>query len=158
MPRWRNRILPDGLVPAWPGSTVGHVVDASTGCWMWTGSVNPKTGYGLAHKWGKEGTRLAHRVIYERARGPIAAGLQLDHLCRHRSCVNPDHLEPVPAYLNIWRGLQSKLTPEQVIEIRRRHAAGGVKQKDLALEFGVSKVAIHNIVRRLYWRALEASV
>lgn len=55
-------------------------------CLLWTGSLNNK-GY------GKIGDRYAHRVTYELARGPIPAGLELDHLCRTPACVNPDHLE-----------------------------------------------------------------
>lgn len=46
----------------------------------------------------------AHRVYYEARFGPIPAGLQLDHLCRNRGCVNPDHLEPVTCRENLMRG------------------------------------------------------
>jgi hypothetical protein len=50
----------------------------------------------------------AHRVSYEALIGPIPVGLQLDHLCRIRSCVNPDHLEPVSASVNAKRGLTGR--------------------------------------------------
>lgn len=77
-----------------------------TGCWMWMGCIAPQ-GYGRVRSYAASGNgRLlfAHRIFYEAARGPIPAGLQLDHLCRHRWCVNPDHLEPVTARENMRRG------------------------------------------------------
>lgn len=70
-------------------------------CWRWTASLDPK-GYGQVYFNGK--VRRAHRVSYEIYRGPIPEGLQLDHLCRVRSCVNPAHLEPVTCRENLLRG------------------------------------------------------
>ena len=66
--------------------------EPNTGCWLWIGFLNP-SGYGILNLRGRP-TR-AHRLSYEVHRGPIPPGLQLDHLCRVRCCVNPDHLEPV---------------------------------------------------------------
>lgn len=61
-------------------------------CWVWTGSKG--RGYGkISMK--DDTTVLAHRAMYEALVGPIPKHLELDHLCRNRSCVNPDHLEPV---------------------------------------------------------------
>lgn len=72
-----------------------------TGCWLWTGALN-RGGYGVL----KNGDRnvLAHRYSCERTRGRIPANLELDHLCRVRSCVNPDHLEAVTRKVNTHRG------------------------------------------------------
>lgn len=53
---------------------------------------------------GREGTERAHRVVYELMVGPIPEGMILDHLCRNRWCVRPDHLEPVTHRTNIFRG------------------------------------------------------
>jgi hypothetical protein len=81
-----------------------HVTDANTGCWLWTGAVNRRTGYG--HIGGRRGeNHMAHRVAYEMHIGPIPAGLQIDHLCRVRRCVNPAHLEPVTVVENLARGV-----------------------------------------------------
>lgn len=74
-------------------------VDKSGDCWLWTGSTATKTGYGKA---GRRGN--AHRVAYELIKGPVPDDKQLDHLCRERLCVNPDHLEPVTTQENLLRG------------------------------------------------------
>lgn len=74
---------------------------AGGSCWEWTAARN-RNGYG---QFGVE-RRLwrAHRLAYELFVGPIPDGMELDHLCRNRSCVNPDHLEPVTHRVNTMRG------------------------------------------------------
>lgn len=71
------------------------------GCWIWTGGKG-SGGYGKA--WLEGRTIGAHRAMYLTIKGPIADGLTLDHLCRNRLCVNPDHLEPVTIGENTRRG------------------------------------------------------
>lgn len=73
----------------------------TTPCWVWQRFINPG-GYGMLKIDGR--TKVAHRDSYERLVGPIPEGLELDHLCRVRACVNPDHLEPVTGRVNILRG------------------------------------------------------
>src|SRR3977135_3690762 len=70
------------------------------GCWPWLGSTTG-SGYGQI-RYG--GHLLAHRIAYVLRKGDIPTGLQLDHLCRNRSCVNPAHLEPVTGRENPLRG------------------------------------------------------
>ena len=67
-------------------------------CWQWTGPSSP-LGYGYFGRYG-----VAHRVAYEIAVGPIPDGLEIDHLCRNRGCVNPEHLDAVTHRQNILRG------------------------------------------------------
>lgn len=83
---------------------------AESGCWLWHVGLTPD-GYGSAtlrlsslapkYKW------RAHRLTYTLLVGPIPDGLQLDHLCRVRNCVNPTHLEPVTCLENVRRGTSS---------------------------------------------------
>lgn len=75
-------------------------VRKSDGCWEWTAG-RFEDGYGQF--WLDGRPRKAHRVSFEMAGGVIPDGLEIDHLCRNRPCVNPDHLEPVTHQENMIR-------------------------------------------------------
>jgi hypothetical protein len=75
-------------------------VQKTDDCWLWTGA---KTHGGYGSFWSGDRLVLAHRWSYEHFVGPIGDTI-LDHLCRVRSCVRPDHLEPVSARENLMRG------------------------------------------------------
>jgi hypothetical protein len=80
-------------------------VDASGDCWEWTGTLDKRSRYGVIGRGGRgTGNMQAHRAVWELLAGPIPDDLQLDHLCRNRQCVNPDHLEPVTDEENKRRG------------------------------------------------------
>lgn len=87
-----------------------------TSCWLWLGTLDGG-GYG---NWGKA---KAHRRMYELMRGPIPPGLELDHLCRNRACVNPDHLEPVTHAENVRRGTAGVANRERILA--RTHCVNG---------------------------------
>lgn len=83
-----------------PVTRFAERVDTSGDCWIWQGCCN-WGGYGRFH----DGTREvgAHRFSWAAFVGPIPDGLHIDHLCKQRKCVNPDHLEPVTPQINTLR-------------------------------------------------------
>lgn len=90
-------------------------------CWEYEGSLDQK-GYGWI-SWRESGrsfTRRAHRVVYEGLVRPLDEGETLDHLCRNRACVDPDHLEPVTVGENVLRGYSPP-----ALNARRTHCVNG---------------------------------
>jgi len=76
--------------------------ETGAGCWEYAPDSRADRNYRQVYL--RRGVRrYAHRVVYEHMVGDIPAGLQLDHLCRNRICVNPAHLEPVTAQVNTRR-------------------------------------------------------
>jgi len=95
------------------------IPEPTSGCWLWIGSTDAG-GYGQIYD-GK--LRQAHVVSYEMTGGTIPPGMELDHLCRVRCCVNPVHLEPVTHSENAKRGN----TGNNIAEAQRAktHCPGG---------------------------------
>lgn len=125
-----------------------YIVDDS-GCWLWQRAIN-SAGYGAVSRNGKKG-RGAHRVYYEEHRGPIPAGMVIDHLCNVRRCVNPDHMVVTTQAGNVRRSGAAKLTVAAVRAIRRRYAEGET-QAALGREYGVDQSHVSGIVNHKKWQ------
>ena len=75
-------------------------------CVLWLGSVNEQ-GYGRVYGFGSRRSKRAHVIAWEKVNGCVPHGLQLDHLCRNRACINVEHLEVVTSKENTLRGVGS---------------------------------------------------
>lgn len=80
-------------------------IDEATGCWIWIAGRD-RDGYGHLTVNGK--CRVAPRLSYETFVGEIPEGLEVDHLCKLTSCINPKHLEPVTPIENVRRSNAGK--------------------------------------------------
>lgn len=96
---FQMRYFPKNIADRFWGKV--HIIYDENSCWEWIASKTPK-GYGQITVQYKN--TYAHRVAYEKVIGPIAEGLTIDHLCRNKSCVRPNHLEAVPMRINVLRG------------------------------------------------------
>ena len=97
-----------------------NVRPTPSGCWVWTGPLD-SDGYGKASADGR--SVIAHRWLWTLLRGALPPEQHLDHLCRNRACVSPDHLEPVSCGENLRRGHLARRThicPEHGLKTRRR--------------------------------------
>lgn len=71
------------------------------GCWVWQGRVGGKQGYPQISLGGRQ--TMVHRIVFEELVRPLLAGETIDHLCRNRKCINPNHLEAIPLRDNVKR-------------------------------------------------------
>lgn len=90
-----------------------------SGCWLWTAGISHNTGYG--NVWWAGRTQSTHRIAYVLTYGEIPAELTLDHLCRVRHCVNPQHLEAVPFAVNNLRGMSASAENARKTHCHRGH-------------------------------------
>lgn len=130
-----------------------YITEPNTGCWLWIGGVNAH-GYGVFRK------GLAHRWSYRRYRGEIPKGLELDHLCRTRCCINPDHLEAVTHKENCLRGLSVS-----AMNAKKTHCVNGHSLADAYISkgnggraFRACRPCLLGHMKRLYWKRRGAEV
>ncbi len=135
------------------------------GCWLWTAGRNNK-GYGLIRWRGRN--CLAHRISWELANGPFPAELQVLHRCDVPLCIRPDHLFLGTVRDNVRdmmakgrnrarageSAAHSKLTGNQVRELRARFACGETNYSQLARAYGIDRGNVRKIVLGINWRHL----
>lgn len=124
---------------------VSRYVVMESGCWEWQGAKD-EDGYGIGW-WGGRKTP-AHRASWLASGRELASGVPLDHLCRNKPCVNPDHLEPVTTAENTRRGSNTKLTMEQASIIKASSESGVL----IAQRYGVSPNTVYDIRHGRIWR------
>lgn len=134
-----------------------YTIDSATGCWLWAGRILP-SGYG---QYKDEGRILqAHIYFYEKAKGPVPEGLELDHLCSVKRCVNPDHLEAVTHLVNVRRSRVCRLNEGIVRGIHSDWArSSGVSRPEFAKvkaqALGVAKQTVLDVLDGDTWADLH---
>lgn len=140
-------------------------------CWNWTAKLD-RDGYGRIGLGGRDGGMArAPRISYRLHYGVDPSDMMVCHTCNNPACVNPAHL-----YLGTYqdnnkytvesgnwknpgkRGMESKqsnLTDDDIREIRRRYADGGISQTELAKEYGIGQGAVSRIVLRKAWSHID---
>lgn len=122
--------------------------DPVTGCWIWQMKPGSR-GYGVLQR---DGLKIpAHRWVYENCKGPIPAGLDLDHLCRNKICVNPAHLEPVTQTENTRRGRSTKLTAATATAIRLAALSTAMNRHAIAEMFSTTERNVRFILSGERW-------
>lgn len=139
-----------------------RTIKQPSGCWEVQGWALPHSGHVQIATTKGQPTIRAHRLAWELTNGPIPAGLNVLHKCDNPRCVNPEHLflgtqrDNILDSINKGRynafGIQ-KLNAAQVLEIRAL-AKRGVRQKDIAKQFGIARNTVSGIVNRVCWKHL----
>lgn len=125
-----------------------YAEDPETGCWIFRAKTDG--GYARVSVDGGNKNQYAHRIMYEVLVGSVPAGMELDHICRNRACINPSHLEPVLHRENTRRGVSAKLDGNKVRAIRRLSLDGNT-QRSIAKQFGVSQASVWQVIHKTSW-------
>lgn len=136
-------------------------------CLLWKGKLNKPNGYGCFYRDGKR--VLAHRDAYEKAYGPIPDGMSVLHWCDVKVCIEPTHLKvgtiaennqearergQWKPHIGVAHGM-AKINDDDVREIRRLWANGGITSKALGERYDLTGRQILNIAYRLQWSHVQ---
>lgn len=125
-----------------------YIVDEITNCWNWLLALSNK-GYAVEGGSSTVGTRLVHIKYYEEKFGKVPVGLVLDHKCKNKKCVNPDHQEPVTHQENIRRAeINSKFKSDEIRRILRLNYKKGWTHEMIAAHFKVGRTTITAIISK----------
>lgn len=139
---------------------------SESGCWEWQEYLYH--GYGAFSL--KNKPHRAHRISYQLFRGPTPKSLMVCHRCNNKRCVNPDHLYLGTSRNNVDDAIRdglvakgsdvatSKLTENQVNEMRRLWRTGTVRQKNLAEIFKVDQTLVSLIIKNKIWKHCEPAI
>jgi hypothetical protein len=119
----------------------------TTPCWIWLRTIS-HDGYAQQKIIGE--SHVAHKNNYMRKFGPVPNGKVLDHLCKVRCCVNPDHLEVVSHTENLRRRHDAKLDRQKVNEIKALRGKGKTLN-ELAAQFNVQANTISRVLSGVRW-------
>lgn len=125
-------------------------VEGDKGCWR-TNRCLTRAGYAVERNRTTGTTDYIHTKNWVKKHGPVPEGKELDHLCRNRWCVNPDHLEAVEHVENVRRGAGARLTLEVVKAIIAERKGGGMAA-DIAKKYGVKASTVVNLYLGQSWK------
>jgi hypothetical protein len=141
--------MPTALHPRCKSKEVVVIEDHgyATTCWVWQLSTTPN---GYAKMRVGHSTPNAHRYFYQAIYGKLKSKTHLDHLCRVRACIRPDHLQPVTIAENVRRGVNARLEErdrERIFELRSQ----GLTHAAIGALLGVGQPHITRILNGLRW-------
>ena len=132
------------LPPIVPIKPTDYRVNPITGCWIWLGALDHQ-GYPV-----DEHGRFVAKQVYREHKGEIPEGYQIDHLCWHPKCINPQHLDAKTGVDNQRVAPKTVLTMEKAREIRAK-AAGRAPTAVLCQEYGVAPTTIRAVLQNVTW-------
>lgn len=121
-------------------------VREASGCWRW---IRTRTTAGYGHFYFRGVYYQAHRLVYTLFREPVTTPV-MDHLCRNRACVNPDHLEPVTHRENVRRGAGTRLAAASVRQVYSLHAQG-LSQRAIGRRMKVDHSTVCRVLKGQRW-------
>lgn len=158
---WRSKKMPSIEERFWSRVDKGEIGVGGFNCWLWTGDKD-QHGYGRISR-GDGKKMKAHRLSWEIDRGIKAGKMFIRHTCDNPSCVNPAHLlrgnhkdnmndmKKRGRSMTGTKNPLSKLSREQVEEMRELYAMGEYRHVDLAEKYGISRTAVTLILNKKRW-------